>query len=219
MIRCLSPGLLETALVGEGHYAIRDGLMNLFLCRGPEGLVCFDAGWRPARVAAGFLRLGLQVHEVAAVFLTHLHWDHARGVSLFPDADIYVGEHETPPFYLRHICAMPRLHRLRDQEIVAAAGLTVRAIHTPGHTAGSLSYLAHGTLFAGDALRLKRGQAVPFMRCCNHDHRAHLASLRKLARLDGLACVAVAHSGLSRNPRQAFAAWANADASAGGPAA
>ena len=40
----LLPGLLETGAIGDGVWAIRDGVVNLFIVKGPAGLLCLDAG-------------------------------------------------------------------------------------------------------------------------------------------------------------------------------
>ena len=43
---------------------------------GDKGLVCVDAGWRPAAVKRGFQRLGFDPARVKAVLLTHSDGDH-----------------------------------------------------------------------------------------------------------------------------------------------
>ena len=39
-------------------------------------------------------RIGIQANEVQHVVLTHLHWDHAAGMSLFPNARFYLQQAE-----------------------------------------------------------------------------------------------------------------------------
>jgi len=97
MIRqILFPGLLETGRAHDGIFAIRDGFVNLFVLEAEGGLVCIDAGWNLRRIRRGFDALGFKVDDVVAVCLTHLDWDHARGLNLFPNADAFAGEHEIP---------------------------------------------------------------------------------------------------------------------------
>ncbi len=45
-------------------------------------------------------------------------------------------------------------HFINDEEIISFAGLSFRALHVPGHTAGSIAFYseAEGTVFTGDAL-------------------------------------------------------------------
>jgi glyoxylase-like metal-dependent hydrolase (beta-lactamase superfamily II) len=42
---------------------------------------------------------------------------------------------------------------LHHDEVIASGSLSIRVIHTPGHTVGQVSYLVHGeALFSGDTL-------------------------------------------------------------------
>jgi glyoxylase-like metal-dependent hydrolase (beta-lactamase superfamily II) len=208
--RLFLPGLLDTGTVCGRLMAIRDGFVNLFVVSAPGGLVCFDAGFRQARVARGFQSLGLNPRDVAAVFLTHSHWDHAVGAGLFPNAEVFIGEHEPPSLSMK----LKRLERprpwkrVRDEQTVNAAGLSARVLHTPGHTAGSVSYLVENRfLFSGDAFRLRRGEAVPFLRCFSRDMPAMIRSIQKLASIEGIEWLLTGHSGAAGDPAKAFRRW------------
>ena len=85
---------------------------------GPQGrVILFDAGfyrdkfmkqWKPrdyATPAQAVERLGIQPGDVTDIILSHIHWDHADGVDLFPNArvrlqaqeyDYYVGPDGAP---------------------------------------------------------------------------------------------------------------------------
>ena len=71
-----------------------------------------------------------------------------------------------------------------DEQVIPAAG-GLRCIHTPGHTAGHMSFLwpgAGGVLFVGDAAaNMFRHLAVAPI---NEDNDAARASFRKLAELE-----------------------------------
>jgi glyoxylase-like metal-dependent hydrolase (beta-lactamase superfamily II) len=152
--------------------------------------------------------LGLDIQDVKAVFLTHLHWDHAHSLSLFKQAEFYVGEHEQPGFFMKKAVATKRIQRMQDGQTLSVCGRDVRALATPGHTPGSVSYLVgNNLLFTGDTLRLKHGRVVPSPSCFNQDGRALEASLRKLASVRGVDCLLTAHSGISKKPTEAFAPW------------
>lgn len=187
------PGLLDTGPVDDRVTAIRDGLVNFYVVKGPEGLVCVDAGWRQHSVRLGFKQAGLEMRDVAAVFLTHGHWDHARGSTLFNDADVFAGGERG---------------RMRDNQVVKVAGLEIRAIEAPGHTSDSVCYLVDGRyLFTGDALRLRRGRVVPFPTKFNHDHDAAKISIRKLAQIEGVERLLTAHTGTTTDLNTAFMDW------------
>lgn len=67
---------------------------------------------------------------------------------------------------------------VEDGVILKMAGITVRALHVPGHTLGAVAYLAEDAVFTGDTLflagcgRLFEGTA-PMM----HDSLARIAAL------------------------------------------
>lgn len=193
-------GLLETGPIEGPVLAVRDGVVNFFVVKGSEGLVCIDSGWRARAIDRGFNELGLDVRDVKAVCLTHWHWDHARGCGHYPNAQIYAAEGG------KNI-RRPRIDVSDGQEI-NIAGISLRVIATPGHTAESLSYLVEGRcLFTGDALMLHKGTVVSFAPRFTRDPDAAKNSIRKLARLDGVECLLTAHSGVTREIAFAFGNW------------
>lgn len=86
---------------------------------------------------------------VRRVLTTHGHWDHVQAVTAMRDAGIDVGvateDAEMLPGYDFII---------PDGELVAVGDVGLRAVHTPGHTAGSTSFVleGHPVLFSGDTL-------------------------------------------------------------------
>lgn len=192
--------------------AVRDGLVNFYILKAPDGLVCIDAGWRPVTVHHGFEMLGGNIKDVVAVFVTHLHWDHARCLSLFAHADIYVGHDEHSPFFMKKRVGKQHMNRINGNQILTAAGITVRIMETPGHTPGAVSYVVDGRLlFTGDTLRLKQGKVLPFPAWFNQDNKVLNQSIHKLAGVKGIECLLTAHNGISRDPQEAFAQWVKAD--------
>jgi glyoxylase-like metal-dependent hydrolase (beta-lactamase superfamily II) len=209
--RLFFPGLLDTGPVLESVLAVRDGFMNFYVIKAPAGLVCVDAGWRPARNRRSLESLGLDPRDVVAVCLTHLHWDHARGTSLFPKAQVFVGEQVISDRALRRLeCSCP-VKRVREGELFTVSGLDVQVVETTGHLAGSVAYVFDRRfLFTGDALRLRRGEVLPFWRCFNRDQRTHVRSIQKLAGLEGLESfdgLFTGHSGACRDVARAFRLW------------
>jgi hydroxyacylglutathione hydrolase len=87
---------------------------------------------------------------VTHVLLTHHHHDHVAELEAakarWPEAEVLIHPDE------RELVAGATGDLLPDQE-VEVGGLSVRALHTPGHTLGMLSLLAGGTdVFTGDTL-------------------------------------------------------------------
>jgi glyoxylase-like metal-dependent hydrolase (beta-lactamase superfamily II) len=206
--RLFFPGLLDTGLVFGPVQAVRDGFMNLYVLKAAGGLVCFDAGWRSATVSSGFEALGLNLRDVAAVFLTHLHWDHARSAGLFRNAEVFVGKHEIPAQVPKWLKPVKGLTGVTEGQMLTVAGISVRVLETPGHTSGSVSYLADERfLFSGDVIRLRHGEAFPFPFWFNRDSRALARSVRKLAGLNGIECLLTAHNGFTADVAHAFRRW------------
>lgn len=83
-----------------------DGSFMVWLIREPGGrTVLIDAGYRPegredslpegyVRPDSAIARLGIAPEDVTDIILTHLHWDHADGIPLFPNAHVWIQEEE-----------------------------------------------------------------------------------------------------------------------------
>jgi glyoxylase-like metal-dependent hydrolase (beta-lactamase superfamily II) len=86
---------------------------------------------------------------VRTVLTTHGHWDHIQAVTAVRDAGIEVGIAEADAKMLPSYDFI-----IPDDERYAVGDLQLRSIHTPGHTAGSTSFLLEGKplLFTGDTL-------------------------------------------------------------------
>ena len=77
----------------------------LWCLKGPETTIIVDAGVSPQmareRTLAGYINpsemlkgIDVDADTVEHVIVTHLHWDHAGGLSLFPNAKVYIQEDE-----------------------------------------------------------------------------------------------------------------------------
>jgi hydroxyacylglutathione hydrolase len=87
--------------------------------------------------------------QVKAVLITHRHRDHLEGLKEITDATgAPVAAHAEDA---RDMPVLPDI-LLKDGDIITAGTVDVKVIHTPGHTQGSVCYLASNHLFTGDTL-------------------------------------------------------------------
>jgi N-acyl homoserine lactone hydrolase len=174
---------------------------------GRVGTLAFrDLQMDPGQAVPAQLReRGIEPGEVRTVVMTHLHVDHASGISEFPDATFVVSRAEWDA-----ATSQGRLHgyatrqfdhafdyRLLDFEGDDAASFSgfarsfdlfgdgsVRAVYTPGHTLGHMSVVvrtARGeVLVAGDAIYLRRNLDDAHLPHRTEDDHLYRRSLREM---------------------------------------
>ncbi len=84
--------------------------------------------------------------QLAWTLETHAHADHVTSAALLAE---HAGARTAAPAGCGIVTAAVQLH---DGEEIAFGNERLRVLHTPGHTAGSMSYLWHGHVFTGDTL-------------------------------------------------------------------
>jgi hydroxyacylglutathione hydrolase len=121
-----------------------------------------DPAWDIPRILERARALDLRIR---LTLLTHAHPDHVNGLEELLDASgcmacLHVDEMD----YLRESAAyfrMPvdflerhaaNIRLVADNEEIPLGNVTVRCIHTPGHTPGSQCFLVGNRLFSGDTL-------------------------------------------------------------------
>ena len=119
---------------------------------GSDTCIVIDPGYEPETVLQQAQKLG---KTIEAILLTHGHFDHVGGVRTLAadtDCDVYLCEADLsmPP----QMTAGPLYytHTYGEGDVLQLAGMTIRVLHTPGHTPGSVCLLAGDTLFSGDTL-------------------------------------------------------------------
>jgi glyoxylase-like metal-dependent hydrolase (beta-lactamase superfamily II) len=138
-----------------GHFVL-DGVPipldnNVWVVGDDESCVVIDS---PHDVA-GILRV-VGDRRVTAIICTHAHADHvavAPALRAATGAPIWLNPADEPVWRLTH----PDLdwdHDLVDGTVFEIAGVTLTALHTPGHTPGATCLIAPdlGCVFTGDTL-------------------------------------------------------------------
>ena len=119
---------------------------------GADTCVVIDPGYEADAVLAQAKLLG---KTIAAIFLTHGHFDHVgavRDIAAEAECPVYLCEEDLsmPP----QLTAGPLYYTntYGEGDVVEMAGLTFRVLHTPGHTPGSVCLRCEDSLFSGDTL-------------------------------------------------------------------
>ena len=119
---------------------------------GSDRCAVIDPGYEAQHILLEAKRLG---KTVEAILLTHGHFDHVgavRDIAADTDCDVYVCDQELtiPP----RLSAGPiyHTHTYGEGDLICVAGLELKVLHTPGHSAGSVTLLCQNHMFSGDTL-------------------------------------------------------------------
>jgi len=127
---------------------------NCYLAWGDnaDSCVVIDPGYTPEIILSEAKK---QNKTIAAVLLTHGHFDHVGGVRELAErvgCPVYIHEQELSlpesftagPLYYTNTYG--------EGDVLELSNLSIRVLHTPGHTPGSVCLMAEDILFSGDTL-------------------------------------------------------------------
>lgn len=175
---------IETVPVGE----LQANCYVLTLPGREDAIVIDPGAEEPA------IRLALGARKIAAILLTHGHYDHIGAVAALraDGAPVYIGAQDAQnlvnPLY--SLAAMfggapsqgAADFLLEDNETLTLAGIRLRVLHTPGHTKGGCCFLTdEGQLFSGDTLFRRGWGRTDFPGGSEMEMAASLERLRALS--------------------------------------
>lgn len=163
-----------------------------------------DPGQKAEQILEAVRELG---YEVKMILLTHGHYDHVMAVPRIVEqtgAPVYIHRRDQWLLECDEVLrygtraegyTVPQIHGfLEDGQVLTLGSLSIRVLHTPGHTAGCCIFLCEDAMFSGDTL---------FQECCGRTDLETgstddiLRSLRRLAQLEGNYRVFPGHEGFS----------------------
>ena len=119
---------------------------------GSDKCLVIDPGYEPDYVLTQLRLLGKQV---AAILLTHGHFDHVgavKGIAEVTGCPVYLCEDDLSMPHQFTAGPLYYTDTYREGTRLELAGLQLKVLHTPGHTPGSVCLLVEDALFAGDTL-------------------------------------------------------------------
>jgi len=137
---------------------------NCYLVFSPEtrGCAVIDPGAEAEKIFAAVTALGV---EPKIILNTHGHIDHTganKDVKERFDIPLYIHSADAELLrseeYLELSLMLDAKHSpspdrlLEDGDQIEVGGFSLRVIHTPGHTPGSVSFYGDGLLFSGDTI-------------------------------------------------------------------
>lgn len=117
--------------------------VNSYVIHAPEGDLIVDAGAEPEKI------LATTTQPVAAILLTHGHHDHVgalEDVRRETGAPVYAHPADTER------TGVAGYEPLRDEEDLVMAGETIKVLHTPGHSPGSVTFVLGQDQIVGDLI-------------------------------------------------------------------
>ncbi len=156
---------------------------NCYIIHDDNSKTCcvIDPGYDAPAILRKVEALGL---SVAAILLTHGHFDHVGAVKQLvadTDCDVYLCAEDLSMPAMMTAGKLYYTHTYTEGSRLQLAGLSISVLHTPGHTPGSVCLLCENVLFTGDTL---------FAGSCGRtdlpggDWATILGSLRRLAAIE-----------------------------------
>ena len=145
--------------------------------------------------------------DLKYILLTHGHFDHIIGVKSVKEkygAQVVISKEDEPmlnssKLSLAVFCNAPQNNVdadiiVKDGDEITLGEIKIKVMATPGHTSGSVCYIAENCVFSGDTLFYCSCGRTDFP---SGSHEQMMSSLQKLKALDGDYKVYTGHNNLT----------------------
>ncbi|OQD82531.1 hypothetical protein PENANT_c021G08217 [Penicillium antarcticum] len=162
----LSASVIRILGGNPGKFTLQ-GTNTYLLGHGPQRILIDTGEGKPSWAATLQNLLTTEKATITQTLLTHWHHDHVNGLpdlqKICPNTQIFKNDPDTDQ------------NDITDGQVFSVEGITLRAIHTPGHTTDHMVFLfeEEGAMFTGDNV-LGHGTAV------FQDLKTYLSSLHRM---------------------------------------
>jgi metallo-beta-lactamase class B len=182
----------EPAKVADNFYFLGTKIHSAWALVGSDGIIVFEALFdyaAPDEIADGMRKLGLDINKVKYVVISHAHADHDGGARYLQDKMpsghlVYGGpDWDAVDKSTNHAGGKPKRDTVGTDGMRLSVGdASVQIVTTPGHTAGTLSFLFE-VKDNGRPLRIAYvgGTAIPFDGTAEY-YDGYVASVKKMAK-------------------------------------
>jgi glyoxylase-like metal-dependent hydrolase (beta-lactamase superfamily II) len=160
---------------GTNIYTIKNNRNNVYFVKAGENYIMIDAGSDAASLMSSLKEIDVDANKVKLIYLTHSDYDHVAALSLFPNANVYMGKREIDLLngnVKRDVTGGNHLPDGVDIQSIILVGnekwtlegadkVNIECIQFMGHTIGSMAYLVDDKyLFTGDAFKVSKGNRL-----------------------------------------------------------
>lgn len=195
---------IKTQKITENVYAVRTIISNFYIYTDGKNTVCFDTGYIPTIIKRELAKINIKADSISHIFLTHSDYDHVGGIKVVESGQVYISADEEKMITFKKprllIIFNKRIKRpykmLKDGDVTYIGNIKVKAITTPGHTPGSMTYLVNDNiLFTGDTLAIQNGRIKPFFFVQNMNTSLQKESIEKILKIDNIKLICTGHTG------------------------
>jgi len=140
------------------HAAISYGISsNVYVVedKATNEVTLIDTGYGPpySNLIESLRKLKIDINRIKQVLITHRHRDHTNGLKQILreiKPTIYIHKLDAGVLAKRLEAAKKLIVRINEEYEIKVGDISIKALHTPGHTAGSICYLIDNIIFSGD---------------------------------------------------------------------